>query len=149
MSCVLDMLSLQEQAKIELEKTFCCCCCASGPLSAVILVPATGFVSGQSIPITAEVDNASNVTVDRLKLILRKTVVFKTTTPRQDIKRVKTVIAETSEGPVEAHGSKTWTKTMVIPPLPPSNLLNCSLIDLDYELKVKRMLSHSFHRRKL
>lgn len=127
---------MQEPFKLELEKTFCCFCCASGPLSAIVLLPATGFVCGQTIPITAEIDNASNVKVERLKLILRKTVVFKTNTPRQDIKREKVTIAEISEGPVEAHGSKTWTQTMVIPPLPPSNLLNCSLIDLDYELKV-------------
>lgn len=142
---MLCRLSLQEPFKLELEKTFCCFCCASGPLSAVVIVPATGFVCGQIIPITAEIDNASNVTVDRLKLILRKTVVFKTNTPRQDLKREKTVISETSEGPVEAHGSKTWTKTMEIPPLPPSNLLNCSLIDLDYELKVNPTNPKSFH----
>lgn len=122
--------------KLELEKSFCCFCCKSGPLSAIILIPASGYVPGQNIPITAEIDNASNVNVDRLKVILRKTVVFKTNTPRRDMKKEKTTISEISVGPVEAHASKNWLQNIEIPPLPPSNLMNCGIIDLDYELKV-------------
>lgn len=106
-------------------------------MSAIILIPATGYVPGQSIPITAEVDNASNVNVDRLKIILRKCVEFKTNTPRRDIKKEKTTIAEIAIGPVAAHDSKNLQQNIEIPPLPPSNLINCGIIDLDYELKVK------------
>lgn len=105
-------------------------------MSAIIALPVTGFVPGETIPITAEVDNGSNVNVNRLKLILRKNVVFKTNQPRRDIKNEKTVIAEWSEGPVNKNNSKTWTPVITIPPLPPSNLVNCGIIDLDYELKV-------------
>lgn len=127
---------LQEPFKLELEKTFCCFCCASGPLSAIVSLPATGYVSGQSIPILAEVDNASNVTVNRLKIILRKVLTFYTNAPRRDIKKEKIIIGEVGVGPVPERGSQTWNQTIVIPPLPPSNLVNCGLIDLDYELKV-------------
>lgn len=100
------------------------------------MLPATGYVPGQTIPITAEIDNASNVNVDRLQIVLRKTVTFKTNTPRRDMKKEKTTIAEFSIGPVGAHDSKTVQQTIAIPPLPPSNLINCGIIDLDYELKV-------------
>lgn len=96
----------------------------------------SGYVPGQSIPVTMEVNNASNVKVDRLRVILRKTVVFKTNTPRRDMKKEKTTIAEISIGPVDAHGNKSWQQNIEIPPLPPSNLINCGIIDLDYELKV-------------
>lgn len=129
--------SLQEPHRLELEKSFCCFCCRSGPLAAIVSVPQTGYVCGQTIPIAAEIDNASNVPVDRLRLILRKVVVFKTNVPRHDTKKEKVTIAELSVGPVEAHGSKNWAQTMEIPPLPPSNLMNCNIIDLDYELKVR------------
>lgn len=128
---------LQEPHHLQLEKTFCCFCCRSGPLSATVSIPQGGYVCGQSIPVTADIENASNVGVDRLRLILRKVVVFKTKVPRQDMKKEKTIIAELSVGPVEAHGSKSLTQTIEIPPLPPSNLINCNIIDLDYELKVK------------
>lgn len=137
--------SFQDPTKLELEKTFCCFCCKSGPLAVSVLIPVSGYVPGQNIPITAEVDNASNINVDRLKIVLRKIVVFKTNTPRRDIKKDKITIAEISVGPVEAHGSKTWQQNIEIPPLPPSNLINCGIIDLDYELKVCFFNYHSLY----
>lgn len=121
---------------LELEKSFCCFCCKSGPLAASIHIPVSGFVPGQSIPINADVDNGSNVKVDQLKIILRKVLEFKTNTPRREIKKDKITIAEVAVGPVEAHSTKTQVLNIEIPPLPPSNLLNCSIIDLDYDLKV-------------
>lgn len=122
--------------RLDLEKSFCCFCCKSGPLHAEVLIPAGGYVPGQSIPITADVENASNVKVDRLRVYLRKTVVFKTNHPRRDMKRDRVTIAEISIGPVEAHSSKNLQQNIEIPPLPPSNLINCGIIDLDYDLKV-------------
>lgn len=100
------------------------------------MIPYSGYVPGQIIPITAEINNASNVKIDRLQVILRKTVVFKTNHPRRDMKKEKTTIAEISVGPVEVHSTKYWQQNIEIPPLPPSNLVNCGIIDLDYELKV-------------
>jgi hypothetical protein len=49
--------------KIENNKYFCCLCCKSGPLTLVTHLPARGYVPGQSIPMTVEVDNASNIIV--------------------------------------------------------------------------------------
>lgn len=88
------------------------------------------------MPVTIEVDNASKVKVDRVRVLLRKVVVFKTNAPRRDTKREKTTIAELAVGPVEQNGSQTWNQTITIPSLPPSNLANCGIIDLDYDLKV-------------
>lgn len=64
-----------------------------------------------------------------------------TNQPRRETKKDKITIAELSVGPVEEHGSQTWQQKLDIPPLPPSNLVNCGIIDLDYELKVRRFLS--------
>lgn len=86
--------------------------------------------------------------VDRLRAYLRKTVVFKTNHPRRDMKKDRITIAEISVGPVEAHDSKNWQQNIEIPPLPPSNLINCGIIDLDYDLKVRngsRKIKDSFH----
>ncbi|CAD7093273.1 unnamed protein product [Hermetia illucens] len=127
---------VQDPYKLELEKTFCCFCCQSGPLAVIVKIPVTGFVSGQVIPITAECDNASNVHVNLLKFILRKVVAFHTTQPRRETKKENITIGELSVGPIGPHDSKTWTQQLEIPPLPPSNLVNCGIIDLDYDLKV-------------
>jgi hypothetical protein len=57
------MVCLQEPVKIENNKYFCCWCCKSGPLTLVTHVPARGYVPGQSISITTEVDNASKISI--------------------------------------------------------------------------------------
>lgn len=119
-----------------MEKSFCCFCCKSGPLTVVANLPVTGYVSGQSIPIMAECDNASNVKVNSLKFELKKVIRFYTNTPRRETKRDKVTIASISVGPVEAHTTQSWQQKLDIPPLPPSNLVNCGLIDLDYDLEV-------------
>lgn len=94
----------KEPFKLELEKTFCCFCCKSGPLSVVVHLPVTGFVSGQIIPITAEVDNGSNVTVDALKLCLRKKISFQVQQPRSANKKEVEKIDELTMGPIDAGG---------------------------------------------
>ncbi len=68
---------VKEAFKLNLEKSFCCFCCRSGPLALVVSLPVTGFVSGQTIPILAECDNASNVKVNAIKFTLRKVVAFR------------------------------------------------------------------------
>ncbi|XP_039431432.1 arrestin domain-containing protein 17 [Culex pipiens pallens] len=132
---------VKDPFKLELEKTFCCFCCASGPLSLIIHIPVTGFVSGQTIPLTIECDNASNVGVESVKLTMRKLLAFHVMTPRRETKKKKEVISEISVGPVEGGNSQTWSQHIQIPPLPPSNLVNCGIIDVDYDIKVEAVVS--------
>ncbi|XP_050089440.1 arrestin domain-containing protein 17-like [Anopheles aquasalis] len=127
---------VKDPFKLELEKTFCCFCCASGPLSVIVRIPVTGFVSGQTVPVTVECDNASNVGVEKIELHLRKLLAFHVHTPRRETKRKKEVITSIQMGPVEAGNSQTWQQNIQIPPLPPSNLVNCGIIDVDYDIKV-------------
>lgn len=56
--------------------------------------------------------------------------------PRRATKEDSIVIAELQVGPIEPGKSANWNQKMTIPPLPPSNLVNCGIIDLDYDLKV-------------
>jgi hypothetical protein len=63
LQCDIHMMWLQEPVKIENSKYFSWCCCKSGPLTLVTHLPARGYVPGQSIPITIEVDNASKITI--------------------------------------------------------------------------------------
>lgn len=41
-------------------------------LRAVISMPASGYISGQAIPITIDIDNASNVQIKRIKVALKR-----------------------------------------------------------------------------
>lgn len=64
-------------------------------------------------------------------------VTFHATTPRTDTKTEEIVVAEISKGPIEAGGTADYQQHLDIPPLPPSNLANCHIIDLEYNLKVE------------
>jgi len=58
------------------------------------------------------------------------------TSPHKSTKKDNITIGELVLGSVESHGKSNWTQVLKVPPLPPSNLNNCSIIDLDYDLKV-------------
>ena len=129
--------------QLAMDKTFCCWCCASAPLSIVVSIPVTGYVSGQTIPILAEIDNQSNVDVEKVKFQFRKHTAYHTTAPRVTKKDVKT-IGELALGPFAKGEQRTIRQSLDIPPLPASNMINCGIIDLHYDLSVVGEVS-GFH----
>ncbi|KFB40718.1 AGAP001894-PA-like protein [Anopheles sinensis] len=133
--------SVRTPFKLELEKKFCFFCCASGPLSLIVHIPVTGFVPGQTVPVTIECDNASNVKVKKITVSLRKLVWFHSQRPHRESKRKEEDISTGSLGPIEAGNSETWQEKIQIPSLLPLNLVNCGIIDVDYEIKVVAKVS--------
>lgn len=62
-------------------------------------------------------------------------VTYRATSPSAT-KKSKDIILTIQEGPAPAGTTKHWNLQMEIPPIPPSNLVNCNIIDLDYDFKV-------------
>lgn len=135
-----------EKIEEEMSKTFCCLCCGTPPLTVNYSLPVRGYVPGQSMPIKVNVENHSGVTVETVKLILCKMVTFRATTPTTDTKTEEIVIAEVGKGPIEGGGIADYEQKLDIPPLPPSNLTNCGIIDLEYNLKVVACVSGWYYR---
>ncbi|XP_059055527.1 arrestin domain-containing protein 2 [Achroia grisella] len=133
--------SYREPIHIQLEKTFCCLCCASPPLSLDVQAPVKGYCPGQVIPIQVDVENKSNVQVHLVKIFLRKVVTYRASSPSTATKKTKDVIVTIQEGPAPAGTTKHWNLQLEIPPIPPSNLVNCNIIDLDYDFKVECVVS--------
>ncbi|XP_063367877.1 arrestin domain-containing protein 3 [Cydia amplana] len=133
--------SYREPIRMQLEKTFCCFCCASPPLSVDIQAPVSGYCPGQVIPLSVDIENKSNVQLHLVKLFLRKVVTYRATSPSTATKKCKEVVLTVQEGPAPAGSTKHWDMRLEIPPIPPSNLVNCSIIDLDYDLKVECVVS--------
>ncbi|XP_069691686.1 arrestin domain-containing protein 17-like [Periplaneta americana] len=127
----------REPFKAEDSKTFCCCCCESGPLTLATHLPTRGFVPGQSVPMTIEVDNASNVKINEVCCEIIKIVTYHSQSPPKSKEDRVTVTSMIINESVEANDSKTWCRKMDIPPLPPSQLRECRIIDLEYKLKIK------------
>ncbi|XP_063233011.1 arrestin domain-containing protein 3-like [Bacillus rossius redtenbacheri] len=127
--------------KLEAEKFLCCLCCKSGPISLVLSLPASGYVPGQDIPFIIEVDNNSNTVIDSVDCVLRKKLQFHVSSPSREVKRDKITLNELKLDSVAEGGSKVWSEAFKLPPLPPSNLTGCNIIDLDYDLQVIAVIS--------
>lgn len=46
-------------------------------------------------------------------------------------------ISEVSKGPVGGTETTSYEQNLDVPPLPPSNLQHCGIIDLEYKLKIE------------
>ncbi|XP_011696571.1 PREDICTED: arrestin domain-containing protein 2 isoform X2 [Wasmannia auropunctata] len=134
-----------ESVQQEMSKTFCCLWCSTPPLSVNFSLPVRGYVPGQSMPIKINIENLSNIVVNTVKLVLCKIVTFHATTPRRETKTEEIVVTEISRGPVVAGGTADYEQRLGIPPLPPSNLANCRIIDLEYNLKVEACVAEWYH----
>ncbi|XP_075979692.1 arrestin domain-containing protein 3 [Anticarsia gemmatalis] len=133
--------SYKEPIHIQMEKTFCCFCCASAPLSVDVQAPVSGYCPGQVIPIRVDVDNKSNVQVHLVKILIRKVVTYRATSPTNATKKTKDIVLTIQDGPAPAGTTKTWNLQLEVPPIPPSDLVNCNIIDLDYDFKVECSVS--------
>jgi len=133
-----DEPSLAEPKKEEKEKFYCCCCCESGPTTLVVCIPYSGFVPGQIIPLTIELDNNSNVAIEAVKIKLKRDLTFKARQPSEKTNFSSSELAVLRLQGIEAHASKTWTEQMVVPnSLMFSNLKYCGIITDQYVLNVE------------
>jgi len=115
-------------------KNLCCLCCKSGPISATVTTNRTGYVPGEQIGFTAEVDNKSTRAMDSSFLSLIETVTYHTS--RKNKTETRTV-AEIRRGRIEPGDQDMWEDVkMRVPALPPTNLGgNCDIISVQYTLE--------------
>lgn len=73
--------------------------------------------------------------MEKVKFQFRKHTAYHTTNPRVTKKDVKT-IGELALGPFGKSEQRTIRQSLDIPPLPASNMINCGIIDLHYDLFV-------------
>lgn len=141
MFTVVSMLDLNEQPTAPLalqgtnSKNLCCLCCKSGPISAVFHVDRAGYVPGDTIHLSAEITNMSSrrMCASRVKLIM-VTVYHATTKSRTETQ----CVAMVSHGEIGPHGSDVWSgEALVVPAIPPSYLVGCSIIDIRYILQLE------------
>lgn len=72
------------------------CCCFSEPLQLIIFLPKKGFVPGETIPVTIEIDNNSNVRINFIKVELIERLTFVATIPRV-VKECKMTVLESKQ----------------------------------------------------
>ncbi|XP_046556419.1 arrestin domain-containing protein 3-like [Haliotis rubra] len=163
--CLLD-LNRDPNAMIPAQgansKTLCCWCCASGPISANFIIDRQGYVPGEAIILKAEIDNQSNRRIKSsvceidngkasnsmcecflpLGLLYPlplttwpQVTMFHATTKTRTSSRV---IAKLKHGEIDEGGHDYWNgDQLVIPPVPPSFLAGCNIIDIRYFVQLE------------
>jgi len=117
------------------EKTMCCWPCQSGPIQATISSDRGGYVPGEFIAFSAEVDNQSDRLMNGSSLILNEHLTYKVSSGYKK-KTLTTAVAKIERGPIEAGGQDRWQDVhLQVPPLPPTDLGGfCSIISVQYTL---------------
>lgn len=129
-------MKAKEPINQEVSKSFCCLWCQSGPLQLSVSAPYSGFVPGQTIPISIDVENGSNVAVDDVKIDLTKCLTWKATEPTTQEKQDKLDLVSEQLGGVVVNSSKHWNHQLIVPNFPYVNLTNCHIIQQEFKLSV-------------
>lgn len=117
----------------ETSKDYCCCCINKGSIHVRIKVPSLGYVPGQFIMTEVISDvKSSSINVTKITTKLEEVITFYAhgSTKREEI----TIQKNQDDGPIGIH-HQTNLK-LYVPPIPPSNLDNCSIIQLKYRLHI-------------
>ncbi|XP_061173611.1 arrestin domain-containing protein 3-like [Saccostrea echinata] len=137
---VLEIMDLNKEAlalnagEIQDSKYLCCLCCKSGPIAGTMKLNRMGYVPGESIYFEASAQN-STTRVCSMYAELEMVISYharkdKSREERKSIKRIQ-------HDDIPPGHSDVWSgEKFVIPPLAPSYLKTCNLIDVKYFAKL-------------
>lgn len=135
---------LRNPLKVEKNKQFFFGLASKG-LYVTAEIPLTGFVCGQQVPLSINVNNESNVEVSEIAVELVKIIHYNSETPRRKTReRIEhTAVIQCAGVPVK---SKFSVKTpMLIPAVPPTTVGTCRILSHFYEIHVVAKTG-AFHR---
>ena len=105
----------------------------SAPLSATLRIPRYGYTPGETIPISADVENLSDKRMNSTKVRFYQDVTFRAT---NGTKNTTKLLQEARQGPIGAHSVDYWDKhPLPIPAVPPTGLGGGGIIDVRYRLE--------------
>jgi hypothetical protein len=93
---------------------------------------------GETIAINAEIGNNSNKEMKRSEVVLKQTITYRTSPGGGKTKSEIIKLLTLPRGPIAAGGDDAWNDVQIlVPEIPPSNLLGCGLISINYSLVVR------------
>lgn len=133
----LNMYSeLKFPKHIENGNHFCGLFCCFQPLTAKAVIPYSGFISEQEIPISIFIRNPTAINCTNVKISLQRHDKYTTQTPKKDTRQVVKNIKIVSLGDVPRRSRKAFNVNFEIPKLPTSSFGRCSIIDIKYSLNI-------------
>ncbi|XP_071478326.1 arrestin domain-containing protein 3-like [Diadema antillarum] len=127
------------QVYAEDEKIVCCLCCATGPISVTAHTDKKCYVPGETVYISATLENKSNRSVCTLEAELIQSVNYgarREGVGAPGFRTTSHVVTSIMYEGCGAYSRATWVqKPLVIPPVPATGLEGCSFIDIKYYIK--------------
>ena len=115
-------------------KHLCCLCCKSGPIEASFHVDRQAYVPGEAVKLFAEISNGTSRAMDKSYVDLKMVTTFHA---KHKSKTTKTEVARVERPAIAGFREDSWSgENLVIPPLPPSFLVGCNIIDIHYILQL-------------
>lgn len=124
-------------AHAEIIKNFCCGPCRSKPLILTAKVPKTGYVSGENIIVTVDIDNPTKTLIKEVKISLNLFATYFSQYPRTHTCVEKFPLVRKKTTSLGAESQSSITETIRVPPTPPSCQTYCRIIQLIYELHIE------------
>lgn len=110
-------------------------CVGGGLVKCSVTLDRSGFVPGESISVSAYVSNGSKVTIKATKAALTETIEYLARGKVVHVERRE--LAVVARGKIRAGGIDKWhNESLYVPPLPPTNLVGCHLINIQYDVFV-------------
>lgn len=122
------------------EKTVCCLCCATGPITVSCNTDKRAYVPGETIYISAVLNNHSNRSVHSLEAELIQSVTYFARREGVGVpsyRNTSHVICSVQSEGCGSYSRVKWTqKPLVIPPVPPNDIDGCNFIRTQYYVKL-------------
>ncbi|XP_052865884.1 arrestin domain-containing protein 2-like [Anopheles cruzii] len=138
----LNMLSpaIRIPARMEDARVFCCGFWRTKPLYVRVTVPCTGYVPGQAIPLTIELNNRSSRTIEGVNMKLLQEITYTSEMPHAKTKQdVHTVVKHIGDG-VAGETQRQYEQRLVVPTVAPT-ASGDNLISVAYRLHISVRVS--------
>ncbi|KAH8374749.1 arrestin domain-containing protein 3 [Drosophila serrata] len=141
-----DSPLLRVPAHSETTKTYCCWPCKSDPLSLQLTLPQTGFVPGQSIPLSVLVTNESHIPVEQLLMTFVMLVTCHSKPPSMPNSTSERLVVNTVKGDsVQRNCKKLFSYEIRVPATPPTCFNLCGIIQIAYQVEVEAQVKGCHH----
>ncbi|KAK3863365.1 hypothetical protein Pcinc_030862 [Petrolisthes cinctipes] len=116
-------------------KNVCGLCCQTGPITLAARIPRKGYVPGEKIFVSAEVDNISSRNTRRTRLLLLQVISYIMPNGVKTLVEER-VVREVVRGMTPPGDSDLWESVAItVPPLVPANVhLTCRLLHVTYRI---------------
>lgn len=108
-------------------------CSSSGLINCRVRLDRGGYVPGENILVSAEIENSTKLSIKKTRAILTETVEYRA--KNKIIQSETRELASVERGKIGSKSTEVWKKEMLhIPALPPTNLRGCHLIKIHYDV---------------